>query len=106
MTARSYVSLSKKQSKCTLKSLDETRRLNIDLLGLCQLFAEVFCLHDIELGDEWVNRLTLLVDIARIFKLSTQMQQLLDLMLVLKNTVAPTLKKLKAFIKMTVASNI
>ena len=96
MTTRSYVSLGKKQSKCALKSLDETRRLNIDLLGLCQLFAEVFCLHDIKLGDEWVNRLTLLVDIARIFKLSSQMQQLLDLVLVLKNAVDPTLSKQKS----------
>ena len=93
LAARGNVRFGEKQSECALEGLNETRRLNIDLLRLGQLFAEVLSLHDVELWDEGVNRLTLLVDIARIFKLSSQMQQLLNLVLVLENAVDPALSK-------------
>ena len=52
---------------------------------------EVLGLHDVELGDERIHWLILLVNITRVFELSTEMQKLLNLVLVLKNAVNPAL---------------
>lgn len=52
---------------------------------------QVFCLHDIELGDEGINRLIFFVDVTCVFKLGAQMQLLLDLVLVFEDAVNPTL---------------
>ena len=52
---------------------------------------QVLRFHDIELGDEGINRLSFFVDVTSVFKLGAQMQLLLDLVLVLKDAVNPTL---------------
>ena len=54
---------------------------------------EVLGLHNIELGDERINRLILFVDISCVFELCSEMQKLLDLMFVFKNAVNPALDK-------------
>ena len=53
---------------------------------------EVLGLHDVELGDEGINRLILFVHITRVFKFSSEMQKLLDLVFVFKNAVDPALQ--------------
>ena len=89
-----HVRLRKQQSQSALKRLNEAGRLNVDLLRLVQLFREVLSFHDVKFGHEWIDRLSLLVDIARVFKLGSQMEQLLDLVLVFQHAVDPTLDKI------------
>lgn len=91
LTAASHISLRKEESESALERLDKAGRLDVNLLRLVQLLVEVLCLHDIELGNEGVNWLTLLIDITGVFELSSKMQKLLNLVLVLKNTVNPAL---------------
>lgn len=64
----------------------------MDFLRLLDVFGKVLDLHDVVLGYEWVNFLSLLVDESRVFKLSAQMQLQLDLQFIFKHSVNPLLQ--------------
>ena len=95
MSAICDISLSEEKGQGTLKCLDESRGLHIDFLRLVQFLAQVLGLHYVEFGDERINWLTLFIDITSVLKLSSQVQLLLNLVLVLKNSVNPTLIAIK-----------
>ena len=52
---------------------------------------EVLGLHDVELWDEWVDWMTLLINETSVLEVCSKMQLLLDLVLVLKDSIDPTL---------------
>ena len=89
----SFVSVSFIQdgNESTLKSQNESRGLNVDLLGLLDVLAEVLDLHDVVLGDKGVNLLSLFVDETSVFELSSQVQLQLNLKFVFEDSVDPLL---------------
>ena len=52
---------------------------------------QISSLHNVEFGDKWVDSLPFFVDVTSILKLGTQVQLLLNLVLVLQYAVDPAL---------------
>ena len=78
--------------KSPLKGFNESGRFDVDLLGLAVFLRQVLHFHDVELWHEWINRIAFLVDKPRVFEFGSQMELLLDLMLILQDSVNPRLQ--------------
>lgn len=70
--------------------------MNVDFLRFLNVLTQVLNLHDVVLGNEGVNLLTLLVNKTGVLKLSSQMKLKLNLELILKHAVNPLLKHVLA----------
>ena len=57
------------------------------------LLGQVGGLHDVELGDEWVDWMTLLINETGVLEVCSKMELLLDLVLVLEDSIDPALSK-------------
>jgi len=63
----------------------------VNFLGLLDFLAKVLDLHNVVLGDERIDLLSLLVDKSGVFELSAQVQLQFNLEFVLEDSVDPLL---------------
>ena len=89
------VCLGEELDQSAFQCLNEARRLDIDFLRTLHFFVEVEGFHDVEFWHKRVDWVILFVHKSGVFKFGSQVQLLLDLVLVFQYSVDPTLKNTK-----------